>query len=83
MSEAQLQKLQLERDTLRAELQQLQSAIPTQRASQLVVQQLNGRVDPFQHAGSGGSGGGGGGGPVEQNEWVTESSGGGGCCSVQ
>ena len=78
MSEAQLQKLQAERDALRAELQQLQSSIPPARASQLVIQQLNGRVDPFQHAGGGGSSG-----PVEQNEWVTESSGGGGCCAVQ
>ena len=82
MSEAQLQKLQLERDTLHAELQLLQSSIPVPRASQLVMQQLNGKVDPFQHAGVGG-GGGGGGGPQEQNEWVTESSGGGGCCTVQ
>ena len=73
MSEAQLQKLQMERDALAAELRLVQSAIPPAKASQLVVQHCANKQEPFAHAG--------GAAPVD-NEWIRENSGEKPCCTI-
>jgi len=77
MSEAQLAKLQVERDALRDELQKVQSAMPVNQACQLLIKDMNQRSDPFvPSTGSGGDRG------AEVNEWVSENDGSGGCCIV-
>ena len=73
MSEAQLQKLQLERDALAAELRLVQGAIPPAKASQLLVQYCQAKQEPFAHAA--------GGAPVD-NEWIRENNGERPCCSI-
>ena len=74
MSDAQLQKLQLERDALAAELRLVQSAIPPSKASGMLMQAMANKPDPFIHA-PGAAG-------AEGNEWVNENSGDRPCCTI-
>ena len=74
MSEAQLQKLQLERDALRAELAQVQSAVPPAKAAALIIAHCQNKSDPFSHSAGGGG--------QDVNEWVSDNNSGGGCCST-
>ena len=73
MSEAQLQKLQMERDALAAELRLVQSAIPPAKACQLLMQSCQNKPEPFVHAPSAGG---------EPNEWASENNGERACCAL-
>jgi len=67
MSEAALEKVQLERDQLAKELQLVQSAIPKERAAEQLIAFMAEKQDPFNAA---------------DNEWASASGDGGPCCNI-
>ena len=69
-----MQKLQLERDALAAELRLVQFALPPSKASGLLMQSMANKSDPFIHP-PGAAG-------AEASEWVNENSGDRPCCTL-
>jgi len=68
MSESQLEKLKLERDSLKRELACLQSALPINQSCQKLIESMSNKVDPFMNA--------------AENEWIASQSGDGCNCTV-
>jgi len=66
MSEAALEKIQLERDSLAKELQLVQSAIPKDKAAEALITYMADKTDPFN---------------APDNEWASASET-GPCCTV-
>lgn len=67
MSEAALEKVQLERDGLAKELQLVQSAIPKDKAAEQLIAFMAEKTDPFN---------------APDNEWASASGDGGPCCTI-
>ncbi len=69
MSDQQLQKFRLERDSLAQELKLIKSALPSEKASEKLVEVMSNKTDAFNDP---------------DNPWVAKDSQGGGCgCSIQ
>jgi len=68
MSDAQLEKIKMERDALAKELDLYKSAIPGPKAAEKLIEVMANKTDPFNEP---------------QNEWASaNSSGGQGCCTI-
>lgn len=71
MAEAQVRKLEQERDRLSAELRTLNEAISTRAACEELIKSIERAPEPFsadQH---------------KDNPWATTNAAAGGCCSIQ
>jgi hypothetical protein len=66
MSEAQLEKLRLERESLARELKLVQSAIPREKASEALIAYMANQTDPLN----------------AENEWASASGDDGACCTT-
>jgi hypothetical protein len=68
MSDQQLQKFRMERDALAQELKLIKGALPTEKASEKLVESMQNKTDPFNET---------------DNPWVIKEGSSGGCCSIQ